>query len=64
MRIIGTILSGFCLFAWVAYLSWPVSADGSVISRPATVVETSKPTAEQVPVADATPTSDKLDPAV
>jgi hypothetical protein len=64
MRILGTMLSGLCLLTWVAYLSWPVSADGSVMPRQATVVETAKPTPLPAPVADALPTSDKLDSAV
>jgi hypothetical protein len=63
MRIIGTILSGFCLFAWVAYLSWPVSVDAYPIPRQP-VVETARPTVEPAPTADAMATSDVAVPAV
>jgi hypothetical protein len=64
MRTLGTMLSGLCLFAWVAYLSWPVSVDGNATPRQTSVVEMSKPSAEPAPMVDASPTSDNLEPAV
>jgi hypothetical protein len=63
MRILGTILSGMCLFAWVAYLSWPVSADApaSGAGRP---VETRRANAEWTPPVDLVPISDNIEPSV
>jgi hypothetical protein len=60
MRILGTILSGLCLFAWVAYLSWPVSSGGALPSRP---VETRRLTAETAPPVDLVPISDNVEPS-
>ncbi len=64
MRVLGTILSGLCLLAWVAYLSWPVAADRIAMPRQTSVVGKAKPSAEPAPVVDATPTSDNPEPAV
>jgi hypothetical protein len=64
MRVLGTILSGLCLLACAAYLSWPVAADGNAMPRPTTVVERSKPNAELAPVVDAMPISETPEPAV
>jgi hypothetical protein len=71
MRTLGTILSGLLLAAWVAYLSWPVSAEGPApqatqvpVKRIASTVEPSKKMAEPQAIVDAPSPIDVLEPAV
>jgi hypothetical protein len=45
MRNVGTILCGFFLLAWVAYLSWPATADVPAEARP--VLRDAKPVARE-----------------
>jgi hypothetical protein len=54
MRNLGTSLCGLFLLAWVAYLSWPATADVPAEARP--VLRDAKPTARES--ADAVPIID------